>query len=136
MSYRIESTKGPDYFNDPEPYGTLAEARRQLAAVRKWARKEAYYEPSYRGEKFKIVKDRENMAKKKSPQKRISAALSRYLKKLNPAKMRGVTHMRVKKLKNGGATFTPVRGNGKVISGYGSTTMNPRRRRATKRRRR
>jgi porphobilinogen deaminase len=48
--------------------------------------------------------------RKKSASKRISAALSRYLKKLNPAKMRGVTHMRVKKLKNGGATFTPVHG--------------------------
>jgi hypothetical protein len=43
--------------------------------------------------------------------------------------MKGVSHVRVKKLKGGGLTITPVQGNGKVISGYGSTTMNPRRRR-------
>ena len=67
--------------------------------------------------------------KKASASKRISAALTRFLKKSNPAKMRGVSHVRVKKLKTGGVTITPVRGNGKVISGYGSTTMNPRRRR-------
>jgi hypothetical protein len=46
--------------------------------------------------------------KKKSGPKRITAALSRYLKKLNPAKMKGVTHVRVKKLRGGGVSITPV----------------------------
>ena len=67
--------------------------------------------------------------KKASTTKRIGTALTRFLKKQNPAKMRGVKQVRIRKLKGGGVTITPVRGNGKVISGYGSTTMNPRRRR-------
>ena len=50
--------------------------------------------------------------KKKSPSKRISAALTRYLRKMNPGKMKGVSQVRVKKLKNGGLTITPVQGNG------------------------
>lgn len=60
-------------------------------------------------------KRRRNKVEKKSP-KRISAALSRYLKKMNPAKMRGVSHVRVRKLKNGGLTITPVRSN--IAEGY------------------
>jgi hypothetical protein len=62
----------------------------------------------------KLNRGRRNMAKKKkkkpSAQKRISAALSRYLKRMNPAKMRGVTHVRVRKLRGGGVSITPVRG--------------------------
>lgn len=46
--------------------------------------------------------------RKKSPVKRISAALTRFLKKQNPAKMRGVTQVRVKKLKGGGISITPA----------------------------
>ena len=51
---------------------------------------------------------RKNRTEKRAP-KRISAALSRFLKKMNPAKMRGVKMVRVKKLKGGGVTITPVR---------------------------
>ena len=47
---------------------------------------------------------------KKSSTKRISAALTRFLKKQNPSKMKGVTKVRVKKLKGGGVTITPVKG--------------------------
>jgi hypothetical protein len=53
---------------------------------------------------------RKNRTEKRAP-KRISAALSRYLKKMNPAKMRGVKTVRVRKLKGGGVTITPVRNN-------------------------
>ena len=53
---------------------------------------------------------RRKAKKKLSASKRISAALSRFLKKQNPGKMRGVTHVRVKKLKDGGLTITPVHG--------------------------
>lgn len=67
---------------------------------------------------------RRNKVEKSAP-KRISAALTRYLKRLNPSKMRGVTHVRVKRLKGGGATFTPVHG-----------VVTRRRRRTTRRRRR
>jgi hypothetical protein len=49
--------------------------------------------------------------KKKSAPKRISAALTRFLKKQNPSKMKGVTRVRVKKLKGGGVTITPVKTN-------------------------
>ena len=52
--------------------------------------------------------------RKKSATKRISAALSRYLKKMNPAKMKGVTHVRVRKLQGGGVTILPVHSNGPV----------------------
>jgi hypothetical protein len=48
--------------------------------------------------------------KKKKASKRISASLSRFLKRQNPSKMKGVTRVRVKKLKGGGVTITPVRG--------------------------
>lgn len=53
--YRIESTKGPDYYNDPDVYSTKAQAMKALASVRKWAKEQAKYEPSYKGAKFKIV---------------------------------------------------------------------------------
>lgn len=46
--------------------------------------------------------------KKKSATKRVSAALTRFLRKQNPAKMKGVTKVRVKKLKGGGVTITPA----------------------------
>lgn len=52
---------------------------------------------------------RSNSKKKKSASKRIGAALSQWLKKQNPGKMRGVTHVRVRKLKGGGVTVSPVR---------------------------
>ena len=57
------------------------------------------------------LKKRGNPKKKqkKSGAKRVSAALSRFLKKQNPSKMKGVTKVRVKKLKGGGVTITPVR---------------------------
>jgi hypothetical protein len=41
--------------------------------------------------------------------KRVPKALSNFLKKQNPSKMKGVTQVRVKKLKGGGVTITPVR---------------------------
>lgn len=47
--------------------------------------------------------------KKKSAQKRISAALTRYVRKQNPKKWKGVTKARVKRLKNGGITIIPVK---------------------------
>jgi len=47
--------------------------------------------------------------RKKSAPKRISAALTRFLKKQNPGKMKGVTKVRVKKLKGGGVTITPAK---------------------------
>jgi hypothetical protein len=50
-----------------------------------------------------------NSKKKQSASKRIGAALSRWLKKQNPGQMKGVTHVRVRKLKGGGVTVTPVR---------------------------
>lgn len=46
---------------------------------------------------------------KRSKQKRMSVALTRWLKKQNPGKMKGVTRVRVRKLKGGGVTITPVR---------------------------
>lgn len=49
--------------------------------------------------------------KQKAPAKRISAALTRFLRKQNPGHMKGVTHVRVKKLKGGGVTITPVHSN-------------------------
>jgi hypothetical protein len=50
------------------------------------------------------------MAKKaKKPSKRIGAALSNWLKRQNPSKMKGVRHVRVRKLKGGGVTITPHR---------------------------
>lgn len=61
--------------------------------------------------------------KKPTPQKRISAALTKYLRKINPA-MRGATAVRVKKLKGGGVTITPVKGN--VAEGfYDATGFHP-----------
>lgn len=42
--------------------------------------------------------------------KRISAALTRFMKRQNPGKMKGVTHVRVRKLKGGGVSIIPVHG--------------------------
>lgn len=50
---------------------------------------------------------RKRNASKGSKQKRISAALTRWLKKQNPA-MRKAKGVRVKKLKGGAIKFTPV----------------------------
>ena len=47
--------------------------------------------------------------KKKAASKRIGAALSAFLKRQNPGKMKGVTKVRVKKLKDGGITVRPAR---------------------------
>jgi hypothetical protein len=47
--------------------------------------------------------------KKRSVTKRLSKALSGFLKKQNPSKMKGVKNVRVKKLKGGGVTITPAR---------------------------
>jgi hypothetical protein len=106
-----------------------AEGRNKKQAIREYRRSRGDV-PSAARLQARPYPSRQNKAKKKaSTTKRLSAALTRFLKKSNPAKMRGVSHVRVKKLKTGGVTITPVRGNGKVISGYGSTTMNPRRRR-------
>lgn len=41
--------------------------------------------------------------------RRVSAALTRFLRKQNPAKMRGVKHVRVRKLKGGGISIIPVK---------------------------
>jgi hypothetical protein len=114
-------------------------ALRQVKEVYAWD-KRAY--PNSRKFYVRLLKKKANMAtrrkrKKTGTVKRVGAALTRFLKKQNPAKMRGVKQVRVRKLKGGGVTITPVRTignprrrrNGKVISGYGSTTMNPRRRR-------
>jgi hypothetical protein len=51
------------------------------------------------------------MAKKKRGKlsKRVPKALSAWLKRQNPGKMKGVTRVRVRKLKGGGVTITPVR---------------------------
>ena len=46
---------------------------------------------------------------KRKVAKRISAALTRFLKRQNPGRMKGVTHVRVRKLKDGGVTITPVK---------------------------
>jgi hypothetical protein len=46
--------------------------------------------------------------KKKSARKRVSAALSGFLKKMNPA-FKSANAVRVKKAKNGSVTFSPVR---------------------------
>ena len=46
--------------------------------------------------------------KKAKSSKRISAALTRFLKKQNPGKMKGVKAVRVKKLKDGGITIRPA----------------------------
>lgn len=52
---------------------------------------------------------RKRKSAKKSPTKRISAALTRFLRKQNPGKFQGVTQVRVRKLKDGGISITPVR---------------------------
>jgi hypothetical protein len=46
--------------------------------------------------------------KKKKSAKRISAALTRFLKRSNPSKMKGCTRVRVQKFKDGAVKFTPV----------------------------
>jgi hypothetical protein len=53
---------------------------------------------------------RKNRSEKRAP-KRISASLSRWLKKMNPSHMKGVTHVRVRRLKGGGVSVLPVRAN-------------------------
>ena len=46
---------------------------------------------------------------KKSATKRVSSALTRFLRKQNPSKMKGVSHVLVKKLKDGGVTIKPIK---------------------------
>jgi hypothetical protein len=46
--------------------------------------------------------------KKKSAKKRVSAALTRYLKKQNPA-MRKARAVRIQKLKGGAIKFSPIK---------------------------
>lgn len=81
-------------------------------AVRAYRRLYKKDHPSVMGPwKFRATKASQNPGrkrKKKSPTKRISAALTRFLKKQNPGKMKGVTHVRVRKLKGGGITITPA----------------------------
>jgi hypothetical protein len=81
-----------------------------------------YFGPFPRGTKWRITKARESMyervnsgnsakrkhKKKKSVTKRVSASFTQGLKKLNPAFKRA-SSVRVKKLKGGGVTITPVR---------------------------
>jgi hypothetical protein len=47
--------------------------------------------------------------KKGKLSKRVPKALSNFLRKQNPSKMKGVRQVRVKKLKGGGVTITPVK---------------------------
>ena len=47
--------------------------------------------------------------KKGKVSKRVPAALSRFLKRQNPSKWKGVTRARVRKLKGGGLTITPMK---------------------------
>ena len=42
-------------------------------------------------------------------EKRVGAALTRFLRKMNPGKMKGVTKVRVRKLKGGGVSIVPVK---------------------------
>ncbi len=111
-------------------FDTQAQANRWLAKLRKLYRQDEdrAYQEAYKGPSRRNMPTRRRKKKKASTTKRISAALTRYLRKMNPGKMKGVTHVRVKKLKGGGVTITPAQSNGRVIAGYGSTTMNPRRR--------
>jgi hypothetical protein len=71
-----------------------------------------------KGTRYRAVRHATNSARRpkkasrrtvRKVQGKVSKALSRYLKKLNPAKMRGVTHVEVKKLKGGGVSFRPVK---------------------------
>lgn len=57
MSWSIESSKGSDHYYDGG-YSTLTAARKALAQARAWAKREAYSEPSWRGEKFRIVEEK------------------------------------------------------------------------------
>jgi hypothetical protein len=47
--------------------------------------------------------------KKKKQSKRVSAALVRFLRRVNPSKMKGVKRVRVRKLKGGGISIVPVK---------------------------
>ena len=101
---------------------------RKLSAARSHVRRVSDtkgYGLSIRIEDYaKQPKARRNMAKKaKAPSKRVGAALTRFLRKLNPGKMKGVSNVRIKKLKGGGVTITPLHG------------IPVRRRRRTKKRR-
>lgn len=55
MMYRIRSTKGDDYYNDPDTYPTKADAEQELTRVRAWAAEQAKIEPSYQNAEFEIV---------------------------------------------------------------------------------
>lgn len=59
----------------------------------------------------KVKNNPSKRKQKRSPVKRISAALTRFLRKQNPGKMQGVKHVRVRKLKGGGVSIIPVHGN-------------------------
>jgi|SRR5208282_2042717 len=73
-----------------ERYGNGAEDKRYMKSMR-------------------VARNPGRKKKKKSAHKRMGAALSSWLKKQNPGKMKGVTRVRVKRLKGGGVTITPVR---------------------------
>lgn len=45
--------------------------------------------------------------KKRAP-KRVPAAVTRFMKRVNPSKMKGVTKVRVRKLKGGGISILPA----------------------------
>lgn len=59
--------------------------------------------------KGSITKMAAKRPKKGKLSKRVPAALARYMKKLNPAKMKGVTKVRMKKFKDGGFSVRPAR---------------------------
>lgn len=93
-------------------FKTLQAARSWIGRLNRLYREDpdAAERAAYSG---KVPRKKKNPKKKKkarSKTKRISAALSGFLKRMNPSKMRGVTHVRVKKLKDGGLTITPVHG--------------------------
>jgi hypothetical protein len=58
---------------------------------------------------IRVNPSKKRRKKKKSATKRIGAALTRFLKRQNPAKMKGVTRVRVRKLKGGGISIKPAR---------------------------
>jgi hypothetical protein len=46
--------------------------------------------------------------KKRKNAPRVPASVTRFLKRMNPSKMKGVTHVRVQKFKDGAVKITPV----------------------------
>jgi hypothetical protein len=57
-------------------------------------------------------KKRHNSAKRPKKgklSKRVPAALTKWMRKQNPRKMKGVTQVRVKKLADGGISIRPVK---------------------------